>query len=976
MSSLLRKEIARVLRGTYALAGTTFALGFLAMPVAAQDTGNTGTNTTQNSQKLETIVVTGSNIRRVDIETASPVVTIDRAAIQASGKVNLGDLVQALPTIAGNAQNPAVNNGSNKTAIGSQGNAGVSLRGLGSARTLLLLNGHRIPFQLQDLNIIPVSAVERIEVLNDGASSVYGSDAIAGVVNIITKTSYQGAEFGADYGISDQDDGKRDSVHLLMGQTTDKGSIIFGLQYDKQEPVFASNRNFSHNAQYIYNTGINTAAGSSRTPGGRFHFPAGSPLIAQFGCNSVTISGSQLPSITRPPVQSDFRCYNAATDGFNFQAVGNYDLLPNERTSMFVLGNYKLTDNVEAYAELLYHKMVAHAQFAPYPFDLPQNNIVIPANQYYNPFGEEFGQLGSSDDITLRLSTLGNRGLEIADTTELANVGLKGNFGDTSWNWDAHISYGKNDQLQTQQNYINFSEIRTDFTCTTAPGAGSCTPIDIFNLSDPSTKAILDGAKINPFLSYLYQMKEGDASVNGALFSLPAGDVQAAFGVSYRKEYVDYQVDPLLDSTFTLNNGIPTISCAGPGSLCTSPAQGGFNLKEAYAELLIPVLKDLAFAKSLNIDLGDRYSKYSNFGSTNNWKIALEYRPIDDLLLRATASKVFRAPTPTNLFAGPTSDAPTAIDPCAGVAGVSSNKACQGMNIPPQVFSQLTAYTMGSQFAAEHGLGGGAILLPENGKSFDYGFVYDPDWLPGLSVNADYYRILLNNLIVFGSNTAQTILNQCFNTQGPVCGDIVRNLDGSIKFVTEAPFNAGNLVDQGFDIGAHYRLPATAWGNFVLGFDGTYIQEYNVAQGGFTQHLAGHYDKTYGNFARVRALATLDWHTGPFSANWTTRYIGPIKVGYANGGLGPSGVGGGSQSNAYNPNPIGPVLHSGAVTYHNASLGYNIEPLNTFVQIGIDNIFNKLPPILYQTNVTNANTDVYTYDTIGRFYRASVTVKF
>ena len=387
-------------------------------------------------------------------------------------------------------------------------------------------------------------------------------------------------------------------------------------------------------------------------------------------------------------------------------------------------------------------------------------------------------------------------------------------------------------------------------------------------------------------------------------------------------------------------------------------------------------MKDLPFVHSLNVDLGDRYSKYSNFGGTNNWKVALEYRPIEDLLLRATVSKVFRAPTPTNLFAGPTSDAPTAFDPCAAVAGVSGNKACKGFNVPPQVFSQLTAYTMGAQFALDHGLGTGLGLLPENGKSFDYGFVYDPDWIPGLSVNADYYRILLNNLIVFGSNTAQTVLNQCFNTQGPVCGDIVRNPDGSIKFVIEAPFNAGNLIDQGFDVGAHYRMPTTTWGHFVLGLDASYIQAYNISQGGFTQHLAGHYDKTYGNFARVRGLATLDWNMGPFTANWTTRYIGPIKVGYVNAGLGPSGVGGGADSLPYNPNPIGPVLHAGAVTYHNASLGYNIESINSFVQVGIDNIFDKQPPLLYQTNVTNANTDVYTYDTIGRFYRVSITVKF
>jgi len=159
--------------------------------------------TEQKNQSLETIVVTGSNIRRVDIETANPVLTIDHAQIQASGKLTLGDLVQQLPSMAGNATNPNVNNG------GGTGASTISLRGLGSNRSLLLINGHRIPTVLQDLNIIPASAVERIEVLSDGSSAVYGSDAVAGVVNIITRTNYQGAEFGADYGISDHDDGSR-----------------------------------------------------------------------------------------------------------------------------------------------------------------------------------------------------------------------------------------------------------------------------------------------------------------------------------------------------------------------------------------------------------------------------------------------------------------------------------------------------------------------------------------------------------------------------------------------------------------------------------------------------------------------------------------------------------------------------------------------------------------------------------------------
>jgi iron complex outermembrane receptor protein len=934
----------------------------------AQDTGTTN----QKGQSLETIVVTGSNIRRVDIETASPVVTIDRTQIQASGKVNLGDLVQQLPSMAGAAMNPQVNNGG-------AGTAGVSLRGLGSNRTLLLINGHRVPFQLQDLNMIPVSAVERIEVLNDGASAVYGSDAIAGVVNIITRTNYQGAEFGADYGQSDKDDGERRAFHMLFGQSSDKGNILFGVQYDKQDPVSAANRKVSKNAQYIYNTNVNTHAGSSRTPGGRFFLPGTNPIIQQLGCkvssgvSSVTLSGNQLPSLTSPPTAADFRCYNSANDSFNFQAVGNYDLIPNERTGAFALGNYKLTDNIEAYAELLYHKMVAHQQLAPYPFDLSSNGVTITPDQFYNPFGATFG-LGGSSTIALRLSSLGNRGLKIANTTELANTGLKGTFGDTSWNWDTHFSYGKL-TLETQNlNYLNFSQLVPELECTKSDAAaGNCTPLDIFNQSDPNTLTLLNEAKINPYANTLYQMKEWDASANGSLFSLPAGDVALAVGGSYRKEYVGGDVDPLIQNSYSVTDGVGSFTCPGPNSICSSAAQGGYNVKEAYGELLVPILKDQPFAHSLNIDIGDRYSKYSNFGSTNNWKVAIEYRPIEDLLLRGTVSKVFRAPTPTNLYLGPVGDAPTATDPCGGTNN-NPNRACGGFPvIPVQPFSQLTGYTMGANFANAHGLSN-VHLTPENGKSFDYGFVYDPEWIPGLSVNADYYRILLNNLIVSGPGIAQTILTDCFNTQGDICNNIFRFPDGSIKYVIESPFNAGNLVDQGLDVGAHYRLPTTAWGNFRVGVDATYIEKYNVTEPGFTQHLAGHFDKTFGNFARVRALATLDWNMGPWNANWTTRYIGRITLGYALPSLGPSGVE--SSTNPYFPNPIGPVLHYGAVTYHNASIGYNIEPINTYVGLGVDNIFDKQAPLLYQNNVLNANTDVSTYDLLGRYYHASVTVKF
>lgn len=918
--------------GTVAAAGTLTA--------NAQDTGNTN-NTNQKTQALETIVVTGSNIRRVDVETANPVVTIDHAAIEKSGKVTLGDLVQALPSMAGNAVNPNVNNG------GGDGRSTISLRGLGSDRSLLLINGHRVPSQLQDLNMIPASAVERIEVLSDGSSAVYGSDAIGGVVNVITKSNYQGAEFGADYGVSDHDDGERRSVHATFGQSTDKGSIILGVNYNKQDPISAANRAYSHDALYKYSTGYVVHGGSSRTPNGRINLPAGDPLRTALGCSSVT----RLPGAAGTST-SDYRCYHGATDAFNYQAVGNYDLTPSERTGLFALGNYKLTDNVEAFMEVFHNKTVSAQQVAPVPLDTATDGMIIPANQYYNPFGEEFSVNSfnaTGNELRTRLTSLGNRQTHFSTTHDLATVGLKGSFADNSWTWFADFSYGKFAQLLANANYINYSKIASHFNCTSL----ACDPINIFNIFDPNTIAILDSAKLSTATHENFQYKSGNAGVSGSVFSLPAGDVQLAGGLSYSKQYIN----TVVDEAVLINPA--DLTCSGPQSICSAPTQGGYNLKEAYAELLVPVLKDQPFVNSLNVDLGDRFSKYNLFGSTNNWKVAIEYKPIEDLLIRGTVSKVFRAPSVTNLYEGPKSDSPTAVDP------LNPNCAASGT-------CQISGIVVGSQYANQN-FGTNSHLLPENGKSYDYGFVYDPSWLPGLSVNADMYRIVLNNLIVSGTGTAQTILNKCYEggttPVGPTCSLITRNSTGLIKFVYEAPFNSGNLTTKGVDLGAAYRLPETSFGNFRVAGQATYISAYNITQGAITTGYAGHFDKTYGNFARWRALASLDWNMGPFSANWQTRYIGKISVGFADP------YQGGSSANA-DGSYVNSPYHYGAYVYHNVGFGYNIEAINTLVEVGIDNITDKTPPIFYQNNVINANTDVNTYDTAGRYFWGKFTIKF
>ncbi|HZP66784.1 MAG TPA: TonB-dependent receptor, partial [Rudaea sp.] len=800
------------------------------------------------------------------------------------------------------------------------------------------------------------------------SSAVYGSDAVAGVVNIITRTNYQGAEFGADYGITDQDDGERKAAHFMIGQSSDKGNILLGVQYNKNDPVLASNRKYSHDALYKYNTGYVVHGGSSRTPNGSISLPAS--IAAQYGhCsgNRVTrIDGKTGTSL------SDYRCYNPATDAFNYQAVGNYDQTPDERTGLFALGNYKLTDSIEAYGEFFHNKTVSKQQIAPVPLDALADGIYIPANQYYNPFGVAFGIDNSgnaTNQFRTRLSSLGNRATSFSSTHDLATVGFKGGFGDSSWTWNLDYSYGHESQLRQFIDYIDYTKIANNFQCTSL----ACDPINIFNIFDPNTIALLNSAKISPFQTFGYQMRNYEGSVSGSLFDLPAGTVQLAAGASYRKEYVNSEPDPLIATHVDQNLNF---TCAGPGSICAAATRGGYNVKEAYTELLVPLLKDMPFVHSLNVDIGDRYSKYSDFGSTNNWKLALEYRPIEDLLLRGTVSKVFRAPTATDLFRGPGGDSPPATDPC-GTAAVASNPACQGYVFNSTGTQQVPGLVTGSQYSNAN-LGTDVHVQPEHGKSFDYGFVYDPQWLPGLSINADYYRIVLRNLIVSGPGIAQTILTQCFNSGGPVCSLILRfpsgSNEGQLKYVFEAPFNSGQLTTSGIDIGGHYRLPETPWGNFSVGLQATYIGEYNVDQGGFNQHLAGHFDKAFGNIARWRGLGNIDWNYGPFSAGYQIRYIGHITIGYVAADLGPSansdpGVPG---ENLY----LGSPYHYGAYVYHNLNFGYNIEPINTMVQVGVDNVTDKQPPIFYQQNVLNANTDVNTYDTVGRFYFAKVTVKF
>lgn len=921
----------------------------------------------QKATSLKTVVVTGSNIRRVDLETSNPVLTIDRAQIQASGKQTLGDLVQSIPAIAGAATNPNVNNG------GGNGASTVSLRGLGSTRTLILVDGKRV--LNNDINAIPASMVERIDVLKDGASATYGSDAIGGVVKFIMRKDFQGAQVSVNYGESDHNDGAQKGFSATFGTSSDKGNIVGGIDYNHFDAVSSGNRDYSKYATYLYSGSVFNA-GSSRNPNGRAYLADGS---------TVTLAGP-VPGKT---TAGDYRPYNGRTDAYNYAAL-NLIQTPQERTNVFVLGSYNLTDNVTAYMDAFYNKTTSHAALAPLPFDANSDGVLISKDNYYNPFGQDFGPgtdaagNTTSYNYLTRFVPLGQRVLDFSTTTGQVVAGVKGNFGESSsWQWNADLNYGHEGTEKQSPGYIYYAGLKQALgpsfldpttgvvTCGTAANPISgCTPLNIFNLNDPQTLATLGQFAAAPFFHTLQTSRRAELSANGNLWELPAGTMQLAVGASYDKEYQKGTVDYIAITRGT--NG----TCFISQEACATPLAGSFTDKEAYFELFTPILADVPGAKSLNVTIGSRFSKYNTAGSSWNQKFAVEWRPFTDLLLRGTVAGVFRAPNINELYNGAAGSAPQFADPCRGLDAATlaaHSAACQNVpvNYPGTGLSQTTGVISGSVAA-------GVNLKPEHGKSYDYGFVYDPSYAPGFSVEADVWRVTLDDTIT--AIGAQTVANSCFaNNSSQFCPLIHRLANGDIGYIAEPTVNLGKVNTKGIDASLKYKIPhfdvfGQNFGDFTASLDSTYLIRYDNdtapgQPGDVTFHMAGHYNNQaqYGNFTRWRGLGQLTWNNGPWSANYSVRYIGAVKVGWPLNA--PEGVSG-------DPGIPGVVLKYSPVLYHNLSFGYNLAAYHTRLDVGVNNLFDKQPPLMYQNNVLNSNTDTNTYDTIGRYFFGRVTVTF
>jgi len=953
-------EIARAVSRALAMGAVATASVYTA-PASAQD--QTADDNTQ------TVTVTGSRIRRVDTETAAPVFVLDTTAIQNSGVSTLGDLIQRIPSISGAATNPQVNNG------GGTGESNVELRGLGAQRTLVLLNNRRIGIlgntttSAVDINMIPINLVERVEVLKEGAGAVYGSDAIAGVVNFITKKDWNGADIDVQYGKTTRNDGARRTASLSFGETGDKLSILIGGNYNKQEGVSAGNRDFSKFALYLYRTssglGSKVSAqqgGSSRNVTGRVGLPAGNPIRTALGCSSVTRKDGATG--TSP---NDYRCFTAG-DLYNYQPL-NLLLTPQERGSLFTLANYKINDSLESYVEVVYNHTRSGFQLAALPFDARADDSIVSKDNFYNPFGIDFGGIsGINPNAQYRLEALGTRSSQVQTDQALANLGLRGEIGQSGWQWDLTAGLGRMQQDTNISGYLLKSKVGNavgpsgpsavdgSIVCGqpvggVVPAANiitDCVPLDIFNLGAPGATDALNQISTNYQQNYHFRSKDYSLNVNGKLFDMPAGEFQMAAGAEYRDLEGVFGTDVLTRAAPPL-----FLTCQLAGETCTGDSSARYNVKEIYSEFLVPLLKDAPGAKALNLTAGIRYSDYSKktIGNSTNTEFKLEWRPISDILVRSSWAEVFRAPTIVDLSLAPTQNAPTFTDPCEGLtpaavaANPNLNKACQGVPLDgtfAEPNSQITGLLTGNQ-----------DLKPETGTVLTYGIVYDSSQIRGLSMTLDFWKYKIDDLITnLDVNFAS---DQCVATgQDEFCSLIHRFTTGAssgeILEFQQPTFNLGNLKTDGVDFGIKYALRDTPIGSFNISIDVTHINSYeNVpSPGAAPVEVAGTFDRQFGNYAKNRGILGVGWAFRGFDGLLTTRYIGKLKLNTPVGN-----------------DPTSAPLQVPSLKYIDLTLGYEL-PTKTKIQVGALNLTDKQPPLLYQNNVINANTDVSTYDTIGR----------
>jgi len=990
-----RTELRERLLASSILCGAIF-LGLTATQAVAAEA---------EANDVSEIVVTGSRIQVPGLQSASPITTVGAEEIRLQQTSEVEKIIRFLPvSVPGDGD--ARNNGT-------AGATTINLRGLGPQRNLIMVDGKRVtPYNTDgrvDVSIIPTAMLERVDVITGGASAVYGSDAISGLVNFILKRNFEGLETDVGFSQTGHKDGQtyRASVTLGANVADGRGNVAMNVGYSKREGVLLGDRPFGQ-------IGIDTPTGF----GLGVSAPPEPTNCSGPGAVANAFNGSTTTVPTRLAIAGvggslgqihDDRTIGPNCSTFNFNPF-NYYQTPNERYNALAVGHFDVTEHVTAYARAMFTHTNVKQQVAPsgvfgsaffVPLQNPflstqaRNQILteaeaarvggrLPATSWRDLNAN--GVVDVADDVSLvirrRTGELGPRSTSYENTNYQIMVGLQGDhaLGLDNWNWDVSFLRGESDRTNTFAGYSNLANIENavNAVSTTAcrTGGSACVPIDLFGPYGAITPAMAAYSGATALQHDTYVQQVFNANLGGPISFLksPLAAIPLAFnvGVEYREETGAINPDECLK--------LAPASCLGGAGGNTLPIHGGFSVKEVFGEAILPLISDQPFAKSLDIELGYRYSDYDPTGVNKTWKYGVNWTPVDGLRLRAMQQRAARAPNVGELAAPIVTALRNAtFDPCSVGNRTPISAALRALCISTgQTAAQVGTVQdiVSNQVGTFEGTNLARLPGPELADTTTIGFVWTPSFIPTLrspSLSVDYYKIKIDKVI--GAFSAQELLDGCYvRGDASACSNIVR-VNGDIASpasgVRRFTTNLKNARASGIEVNAAFGLGlddlglSDSYGSLQFSFNANYYLK-NDSQSSDTVPIIdckGFYGTTCGSPThKFRFVQRTSWTMGPMQLSYLWRYVDKVKV-----------------ETVQIPTTFKDFQTIKAYSWIDLTGSYGITD-NVKVTVAVQNVFDKKAPLLGNgigtTSANSGNTFPSDYDTLGRVYAIGANLRF
>lgn len=940
-----RLSACRAHRLSGLLFSTSMSLLLVASPSLAQQSD---TPVQEEVFEVDEIVVTGSRIARSGQHMPTPTTALNRQSIELSGVTNIADAVRELPAL-GLGVSPNVD----ASFTGQPGLNILNLRSLGTDRTLVLVNGRRHVGAVSggsqvDLNTIPTALVDRVEVITGGASAIYGADAVTGVVNFIMKKDFEGLQVDAQYGIHQEGDGENYNLNLLTGANfaDDRGNAVLSVSYDKAGRIRGIDRDRINRTGAFVPNPLDTGEGDG-IPAQIFQedirlwifSPTG--VFLDLGApSSFDAAGNLIPHDIGNVVSG---VISEGGDGLNLAESVELQA-PLERILLSGNVNYKLTEDIEFFFEGTYANVKGESTaqaLTDAPVFIATDNPFLPADltATLQGFGlPGIGLFRYHDDIAITHNSRDN------DTFRLAG-GFNGQINE-DLSFEAYYQYGRSTSFNVSGNQRHLARFAQAVDAIADPLTGNavcrdpeavaagCVPLNLIG-SGRSPQAAIDYAIVDLTSRAVLQQHVAGASVSGDIAEVPAGSVGFAAGIEWRKEKSLGVPDSLALSGVT----------SGPTTAITA---GDYSVKEAFAEVAVPLLSDVAFAQELNFEAAIRLSDYSTVGTATAWKLGGEWVPVEGVRFRGTYSRAVRAPNIGELFAPASGSEEFVEDPCDGNnLGLGPNPANRQANCA--ALGLLPDFESNAQFRSVPVTNrGNPDLNEEVAKTYTLGVVLAPEIIPGLLVSADLWDVNISGAIAGFDPT--TILNNCvdLSSLGDTCSLVTRAGDGQIQNIDLLQFNLQSIEARGVDLEVNYgtRIGSDA-GNLNFRVVGTYLNRLNQ----FFTEQPEDVVKTAGQFTapkwRLNGSVTYSWQD--LTVFWEGRYIGRTRHGAGS-------------AEEFLP------LRMQSAFYQDIQLSYRINE-NLSARLGVDNLFNADPPRTLDFQGGGF------HDTNGRFFYGGISLK-